>query len=144
MVKAIPEGYHTITPYITVDDAGKLLEFIEAAFDATATEVLRGEDGNIRHAEVRLGTSRLMVGQAQGEWKPRPATLYLYVENTDETYKRAMAAGAKSMMEPADQFYGDRNAGVEDAQGTWWWIATHVEDVPVDEMERRMAAARKA
>jgi len=78
-----------------------------------------------------------MVGQARGEWKERPATLYLYVENTDDTYQRAMAAGAKSLMEPADQFYGDRNAGVEDPQGNWWWIATHVEDIPPEEMERR-------
>jgi len=143
MVKAIPEGYHTVTPYITVDDAGKLIDFMKAAFDATATEVLRDDNGKIRHAELRVGTSRVMVGQARGEWTPRPATLYLYVENTDEIYKRAMAAGAKSMMEPADQFYGDRNAGVEDAHGNWWWIATHVEDVPTEEMERRMAAMGK-
>jgi len=78
---------------------------------------MRDENGNVRHAEAQIGDSRVMVGQARGEWKPRPATLYLYIEDTDETYKRAIAAGAKSLMEPADQFYGDRNAGVEDSQG---------------------------
>jgi uncharacterized glyoxalase superfamily protein PhnB len=143
MVKAIPDGYHTVTPYLTVEDAAKLLDFIKQAFGATAPEVLRDENGNIRHAEAQIGDSRVMVGQARGEWKPRPATLYLYVEDTDEMYKRAIDAGAKSLMEPADQFYGDRNAGVEDSQGNWWWIATHVEDVAPEEMERRAAANMK-
>jgi uncharacterized glyoxalase superfamily protein PhnB len=143
MVKAIPDGYHTLTPNLTVEDAAKLLDFIKQAFGATAPEVLRDENGNIRHAEAQIGDSRVMVGQARGEWKPRPATLYLYVEDTDEMYKRAIDAGAKSLMEPADQFYGDRNAGVEDSQGNWWWIATHVEDVAPEEMERRAAANMK-
>jgi len=140
MVKAIPDGYHAVTPYLTVGDAAKLLEFMKAAFNATVPELMKDENGNVRHAEAQIGDSRLMVGQARDEWKPRPATLYLYVENTDETYKRALAAGATSLMEPADQFYGDRNAGVEDAQGNWWWIATHIEDVTPEEIERRMAA----
>jgi len=143
MVKAIPEGYHTITPYITVDGAAKLLDFIKEAFGATVLEVMKDDSGNVRHAEAQIGDSKVMVGQARDEWKPRPSTLYLYVENTDELYKRAMAAGAKSLMEPADQFYGDRNAGVEDTFGNWWWIATHVEDVGPEEMARRAAANPK-
>jgi PhnB protein len=139
----IPEGYHTVTPYLTVDDARKLIEFLKAAFDAKVPELLTDEEGNPRHAEAQIGDSRVMIGQARGEWKARPSTIYLYVDETDETYRRALAAGAKSLMEPADQFYGDRNAGVEDALGNWWWIATRLEDVSVEELQRRMAAQKK-
>lgn len=143
MVKPIPEGYHTVTPYITVDDARKLIDFITAAFGARVPELMTDDDGNLRHAEAQIGDSRVMIGQARGEWKARPATLYLYLPDVDDTYKRALAAGATSLMEPADQFYGDRNGGVEDAFGNWWWLATHVEDVSPEEMQRRMLAQAK-
>jgi PhnB protein len=143
MVKAIPDGYHSLTPYLTVADAEKLLEFMKAAFGANVPEVMRDEEGKLRHAEAQIGDSRVMVGQAQGEWTPRPGTLYLYCENTDEVYRRALAAGATSLMEPADQFYGDRNAGVADPTGNWWWIATRLEDLSVEEMQRRMAEQKK-
>ena len=143
MVKPIPDGYHTVTPYLTVSDAAKLLDFVKAAFNAKVSEELKDDEGNIRHAEVVIGDSHVMVGQAGGEWTPRPATLYLYVEDTDETYRRAMDAGATSLMEPADQFYGDRNGGVQDELGNWWYVATRVEDVSLDEMQRRMAARGK-
>ena len=86
---------------------------------------------------MRLGDSVVMIGQAREEWPARPAALYVYVEDTDAIYKRALAAGGRSVMEPRDTFYGDRNAGVEDPSGNQWWIATHVEDVPPEEMERR-------
>jgi PhnB protein len=143
MVKHIPDGYHTVTAYITVDDARKFIDFIKAAFDATVPELLTDDEGNPRHAEAQIGDSRVMIGQARGEWKARPATLYLYLPDVDATYKRALGAGATSLMEPSDQFYGDRNGGVEDAFGNWWWLATHVEDVALDEMQRRMAAQAK-
>jgi PhnB protein len=81
-----------------------------------------------------------MMGEARDEWPAMPGSLYLYVPDTDAVYKRAMEAGGKSLMEPADQFYGDRNAGVVDPSGNYWWIATHVEDVPPEEMEKRAAA----
>jgi PhnB protein len=139
----IPEGYHTVTPYLTVDDAGKLIEFVKAAFGATVLHAMTNDEGNIRHAEAQIGDSRVMIAQAFGEWKPRPSTLYLYVDDTDETYRRALAAGAKSLMEPANQFYGDRNGGVEDAFGNWWWIATRIEDVSEEELQRRAAAQHK-
>jgi uncharacterized glyoxalase superfamily protein PhnB len=139
----IPEGYHTVTPYLTVDDAGKLIEFVKVAFGATVLHAMTNDEGNIRHAEAQIGDSRVMIAQAFGEWKPRPSTLYLYVDDTDETFKRALAAGAKSLMEPADQFYGDRNGGVEDAFGNWWWIATRIEEVSEEELQRRAAAQHK-
>lgn len=139
-VKPIPDGYHTVTPYLTVSDLPRLLEFVQAAFGATVTESLAGENGKPRHAEFRIGDSIVMAGQAPDASQARPGTLYLYVENTDELYRRAAEAGAKTLLEPTNQFYGDRNAGVEDPVGNQWWIATHVEDVSPDEMQRRMAA----
>jgi uncharacterized glyoxalase superfamily protein PhnB len=114
-----------------------MLEFVQAAFGATLHEAIAGEDGRIRHAEVQLGDSKVMIGQAREDNPARPGSLYLYVEDTDANYQRAMAAGAKSLMEPADQFYGDRHGGIEDPLGNYWWIATHVEDVTPEEMERR-------
>lgn len=140
-VKPVPDGYHTVTPYLTVADADKLIQFVEKAFGGTNVFSHRDDNGRIRHAEVKLGDSMLMIGEAGGPWPARPTNLYLYVENVDDLYKRAVAAGAKSVMEPANQFYGDRNAGVEDSNGNQWWIATHVEDVSPEEMQRRMAQA---
>jgi len=104
---------------------------------------MAGPDGSIRHAEARIGDSMVMIGQAGGEWKPKPNTVHVYVPDVDATYKKALAAGATSTREPVTQFYGDRSAGVEDAQGNSWWIATHVEDVSPEEMEKRMAAQAK-
>lgn len=142
-VKPIPDGYHTVTPYLTVSDLPRLLAFVQAAFGAKVTESLTDEGGKPRHAEFRIGDSIVMAGQARDEWPARPGSLYLYVENTDELYRRAVEAGATTILEPTDQFYGDRNAGVEDPVGNQWWIATHVEDVTPEEMERRMAALGK-
>ncbi len=143
-VKPIPDGYHTVTPYLAVEGADKLLEFVKQAFDAVAHECMRRPDGTIHHAEVKIGDSPVMLAEASGPWKPRPSTLYLYVNDTDATYHRAIEAGATSLMEPADQFYGDRNAGVQDPVGNFWWIATHVEDVSPEEMQRRAEAQKKA
>ncbi|HKR33113.1 MAG TPA: VOC family protein [Terriglobales bacterium] len=138
----IPPGYHTVTPYLTVANARAEIEFLKRAFGAQTTETLSEEsDGTIRHAELKIGDSMLMLGQARDQWTPRPTGFYLYVEDCDAWYKRAMAAGAKSLMEPADQFYGDRNAGVEDPEGNYWWIGTRVEDLSPDELKRRAQAA---
>jgi PhnB protein len=141
-VNPVPAGYHTVTPYLTVPDARKAIEFLKRAFDAKTTETLSEDsEGNIRHGEIKIGDSMVMVGQARDEWKARPSAFYLYVPDCDAWYKRAMQAGAKSLMEPADQFYGDRNAGVEDPAGNYWWIATHIEDVSPDELDRRAQTA---
>lgn len=142
-VKPIPEGYHSITPYLAVQGASRLIEFLQEAFDARVVERLDRPDGTVGHAEVRIGDSMLMVGDAGAKWAPMPAGIYLYVNDTDSTYRRALAAGATSLMEPADQFYGDRNAGVKDPSGNHWWIATHVEDVSPEEMKRRSEAFMK-
>jgi uncharacterized glyoxalase superfamily protein PhnB len=139
-VKPIPDGYHTVTPYLIVSEAAKLLEYLKQAFGAEVNECMTGPGGEVQHAQITIGDSKIMMGEARDEWPAMPGSLYLYVPDTDAVYKRAMEAGGKSLMEPADQFYGDRNAGVVDPSGNYWWIATHVEDVPPEEMEKRAAA----
>jgi PhnB protein len=141
--KPIPDGYHSVTPYLIVKGADRLIDFVSQAFDAALIERMARADGTIGHAEVRVGDSVVMLSEARGEWKPMPAALYLYVPDTDATYRAALKAGAASVMEPADQFYGDRNAGVRDPVGNIWWIGTHQEDVPREELERRAAANMK-
>jgi PhnB protein len=137
-VKPIPEGFHTVVPYLTVSEGGPLIDFIEKAFDAKVTYCMKDENGNVRHAEAKIGDSMIMIGQASNEWKSRPGMFVLYVSDCDALYKRALQAGAKVIRDMADQPYGDRSGGVEDSQGNQWWISTHVEDVSPEEVERRM------
>jgi PhnB protein len=136
-VKPIPDRYHTVTPYLLGPGALKLIEFLKKAFDATETERVMGQGGAVMHAEVKIGDSMLMLSDGGGEWKPMPTVLYLYVTDADAMYKRALAAGAVSVMEPVTQFYGDRHGGVRDPSGNVWWIATHVEDVSQEELTKR-------
>jgi PhnB protein len=136
-VKAIPDGYHTVTPYLTVDDPAPVIEFLKRVFDAEEKFAMRDDKGNIGHAEVKVGSSMLMLGRAHDQWKSRPGNFYVYVEDCDAIYKKAIAAGATSISEPETQFYGDRHGGVTDSQGNNWWVATHVEDVNPADMERR-------
>ena len=140
-VKPIPEGYQQVVPYLLVEDVDRLLGFLGAAFNATVHHQSRGQDGATSHADVIIGDSHVMMGQARApEYPAMPCMLYLYVENTDAFYQQAIAAGATSVQEPQDVFYGDRNAGVKDPFGNQWWIGTHVEDVPPDELARRAQA----
>lgn len=137
-VKPVPDGYHTVTPYIIVQGAGQLIDFIKKAFDGNEAELISMPDGTIGHAEIRLGDSVIMVSDARGEdYKPMPTGIYLYVEDCDATYERALQAGATSLMKPMDRFYGDRSAGVKDQFGNQWWIATHTEDLSPQEYAKR-------
>ena len=135
-VKAIPDGYHSVTPYLIVKGVAQLIDFLKEAFGAQETFRMPG-GGGIMHAEVRIGDSVVMMSDAMGEHGPMPTMLHLYVEDVDVVYRRALQAGATSIREPEDQFYGDRAGAVKDAFGNQWWIATHVEDVPIEELERR-------
>jgi PhnB protein len=136
-IKPIPDGYHAVTPYLVVDGAETLLDFVKKAFGADETVRMPGPDGRIGHAEVKIGDSIVMLGDAWEEAPARPSTLHLYVVDSDATYNLALEAGGESVREPEDQFYGDRMAGVRDPVGNTWWISTHVEDVSDDEMRRR-------
>jgi PhnB protein len=139
-VNPIPDGYHTITPYLIVEGAARLIDFLGKAFDAQELEKMLDQEGRIVHAEVRIGDSRLMVSDPGENNPPTHSLLHLYLGDTDSFYKRALEAGATSIREPRDEFYGDRTAGVKDAFGNQWWMATHIEDVPTEELERRAAA----
>ncbi len=127
-VKAIPEGHHTVSPYIVVTGVGKLIDFAKQVFGATEVFVSKRPDGSVQHAEIRIGDSIVMMGEGADQ-KNFPAMLHLYMDDVDAVYARAIQAGAKSLREPADQPYGDRAGGVEDAFGNQWWIATHIKDV---------------
>lgn len=142
-VKAIPDGYHSVTPYLIVQGVPTLIDFMKHAFEAQEIERMTRPDGGIGHAEVKIGDSIVMMGEAGGERQPMPGMIYLYVNNIDVTYKRALQAGAVSIMEPMDQFYGDRSAGVKDPSGNQWWIATHKEDLSREELMKRAQAAMK-
>ena len=139
-VKPVPEGFHTLTPYLIVESAADLLEFLSRAFGAEEIEKMTLPDGTVMHAQVRIGDSMLMMGTAREEWPAMPGFLHLYVEDADAYYARALAAGATSVQEPKDEFHGDRTSGARDPQGNLWWFATHQEAVPPEEMARRAQA----
>lgn len=124
----LPAGYHTVTPYLVVDGVDRLLDFLKQVFGAEETLRMPDADGVITHAEVRIGDSVVMMGDRRGEGSAMPAMLYVYVDDCDAIYHRALAAGATSVREPADQPYGDRSAGVRDAHGNEWWMATQLKE----------------
>jgi uncharacterized glyoxalase superfamily protein PhnB len=136
-VKPIPEGFRTLTPYLVVTGVPRLIDFLKAAFGAREHYRSTRPDGVVMHASLEVGDSMLMMGEAQGTFPPMPACLYVYVPDVDATYRQAVAAGGISLAEPANQFYGDRKAGVRDPSGNMWWLATHVEDVTEEEIARR-------
>jgi PhnB protein len=137
MVKPIPEGFHSVTPYLMVKKSAKVAEFMAKAFGAKEIHRIDKPDGTIGHAQYQIGDSMVMLSEACDKFDPMPMAIYLYVTDSDATYKKAVQAGATSIMEPADQFYGDRHGGVRDPSGNLWWIATHKEDIAPDELRRR-------
>lgn len=140
-VKPIPDGYHSITPYLVVPDAPKTIAFLKQAFGATTLfEPMKRPDGSIGHAELKIGDSPLMLSETSEQCPATQAMIHLYVPDVDATYKKALAAGATSVMEVADQFYGDRSGGVKDPAGNSWYVATHKEDVAPQELAKRAAA----
>ena len=144
-VRPIPEGYHSLTPYLIVNDAAGAITFYQEAFGATEVMRMDAPGGRVGHAELRIGDSRIMLADEfpdMGARGPKaiggtPVSLHLYVEDVDAVAKRAVAAGAKEVRPAKDQFYGDRLGTVEDPFGHVWHISTHVEDVPPDELKRR-------
>lgn len=136
-VKRRPDGFHTATPYLYVADARKLIDFVTRAFGGAETRYHDLGNGHV-HAEFRVGDSMFMVGQTE----PAPASIYLYVDDVDAAYSRAVAAGAKSVEAPNNKPYGDRNAWVVDPCGITWFIAAHIEDVSDHEIDQRMTARK--
>jgi uncharacterized glyoxalase superfamily protein PhnB len=136
-VNFIPEGYHSVTPFIATDNPKELIEFLESAFDAKINYRMKSDDGIIRHATVKIGDSLIMISNGTELYDPMPLMLHVFVEDADETYHRALKFGAKSLQEPHDEFYGDRRSGVVDKWGNTWWIATHKEDLDDEELKTR-------
>ena len=120
------DTYRTVTPYLLVPDANAELAFLKVAFGGTEANCQRNADNSVMHAEINIGDSLVMLGQAGGPWKPRPAALYLWVDDVDAAYARAIQAGATSESEPEDKPYGHRNAAVLDPNGVTWWIGAPV------------------
>jgi PhnB protein len=139
-LKTVPEGYHSVNSFLIVEGAEKLIQFLKQTFDGKVEESVKGADGRIAHAELTVGDSIIMMADATPKYGATSVHLYVYLQNVDLTYKRALEAGASSVQEPANQFYGDRTAGVKDPTGNYWWIAQHVEDVSPEELGRRMQA----
>ncbi len=150
-VKPIPDGYHSVTPYLIIDGAARALDFYRKAFGAEETVRMPGPDGKIGHAEMRIGNSVVMLADQNPEMGAKgpkayggsPITLMIYVENVDKVFAQAVAAGATVERPLANQFYGDRTGGIVDPFGHKWYLATHIEDVAPEEMKRRMKAQQK-
>jgi len=142
-VRAVPEGLQTVTPYLVVDNAAKLIDFIKKAYDGKVSFISNRDDKKIMHAMVTIGTSTIMIADTMEGTPAKTGMLYLYLENADDVFKKAIDAKATSVQEPRTEFYGDRAGAVKDEWGNVWWIATHVEDVDPDELDRRMKEVLK-
>jgi PhnB protein len=142
-VHHVPAGYHVVTPILLVEDADALIDFMKRALDAQEYQIGRKPDGRIWHADLTIAGAHVMISEAAGPFEALGAAVNVYVPDVDDTYRRALDAGAASVMAPSNRFYGDRNAVVKDRTGILWSLATHVEDVPHDELKRREAEALK-
>ena len=143
-VKPVPEGYHTVTPYLTDRNAPKVIEILKQAFGGKLThEAMKRPDGSIMHAEIMIGDSRVMIGEENEMAKATVSSLYVYVPDVDRVYQQALKAGGRNVMEPTDMFYGDRSGSVKDPSGNSWFIATHKEDVEPKELAKRAEAFSK-
>ena len=149
MTKPVPEGYHTVSPYLAVEDAARAIEYYVQAFGAKEVVRMNAPDGTIGHAELEIGDSRVMLADPFPQSSTRPpkelggssVSIFLYVEDVDATVKQAVDAGATLTMEVADQFWGDRFGSFRDPFGHSWSVATHVEDVPPEEIAERAKTA---
>jgi PhnB protein len=151
-VKPIPDGYHSVTPYLSIRGAADAIEFYKRAFGATEVMRMAQPDGRVGHAELQIGDSRVMLADESPEMDFRspkaiggtPVMLHLYVEDSDAVVGRAVSAGAKLLRPVQDQFYGDRSGTVADPYGHVWHVSTHKEDLSMDEIGKRAAAQHKA
>ena len=146
-VNAIPPGYHTVTPYLVVSDGSGALEYYTKAFDAKEVNRMAGPGGKIMHAEFKIGDSIIMLAEEVGPNRSpqslggSPVSIFLYVEDVDAVFKKAVDAGAKADMPPQDMFWGDRFGKLTDPYGHLWGLATHIEDVAPQEMDQRAREA---
>jgi len=151
-VKAIPDGYHSVTPYLIVKGAARAIDFYRKAFGATEAMRFPGPNNTVMHAEIQIGDSRVMLAD-ESEGSPyrspqsfggTPVSLMIYVDDVDRTFNQALSAGAKETRAVEDQFYGDRSGNLIDPFGHVWTIATHKEDLSLDEIQQRMSTLAKS
>jgi PhnB protein len=151
-VKPIPENYHAVTPYLIVNGAAQAIDFYKNVFGAQELMRVPGPNGKVGHAELKIGDSIIMLADEHPEMDAHspqsvggtPVSLMIYVEDVDHVFKKALSAGAKESRPVKDQFYGDRSGILTDPFGHKWSVATHIEDVSPEEMQRRMAALKVA
>ncbi len=141
-VKAVPEGYRTVTPFLRVNGAREAIAFYKQAFGAEERSIAPGPDGKVMHGEIKIGDSIVMIADAM-MGPPTQAALHLYVQDVDALWAKALAAGCQVLMPLGDQFWGDRYGAVSDKWGNHWSMATHTEDLTPDQMKRRMDEAFK-
>jgi uncharacterized glyoxalase superfamily protein PhnB len=139
IVKAVPDGYSTVTPWIISSDTAKLMDYVKEAFGAEEIVRLVGEDGGIGHAEVRIGNAVVMMFDAKPDWPPAPGFLRLYVQDADAVHRQAVAAGGTSVTEVTHLFFGDRVGRVRDPLGNLWWIQSRIEDVSPEQLQQRLS-----
>jgi uncharacterized glyoxalase superfamily protein PhnB len=137
-IQPIPQGYHTVTPWIISSDTPRLIDFLVAAFDAEELSRLAGPDGRIGHAEVRIGDSVVMMFDNRPDWPETPAFMRLYFADGEEKFARALAAGATEVTRMTHLFWGDKVGRVRDPLGNLWWIHERIEEVDQAEAVRRM------
>ncbi|HYC83725.1 MAG TPA: VOC family protein [Chryseosolibacter sp.] len=142
-VRAVPEGFRTVTPYLVADNAMDLIAFMQQAFGAQLTFMMKDDAGKVMHASVSIGDSPIMISDLMDDMQRHTAMLYLYLDDVDAVYKKAISAKAIPVREPTDEFYGDRAAAVKDVWGNVWWMDTQVEDVDEEELERRSREAMR-
>ena len=140
---SIPEGMQSVTPYFICNEAANLISFIEKTFGGNVMARLDGKDDKVMHATMTIGESIIMIADASEKYAAMPIMVYVYVDDVDAVYKKAIAAKGVSLREPVDEFYGDRSAGIQDPWGNQWWIATHVEDISNEEIEKRAEEFQK-
>lgn len=145
-VNPVPEGFHTVSPYIMMRDVDRAIAFYKEAFGATETARETDETGNVRNAEIKIGDSMLMFGQHADIASPTseplpPLSFYMYIEDADAIHAKAIAAGAKEIFPVEERFYGNREGGIVDPFGITWWIATRIEELTREEIQARAATA---
>lgn len=142
-VKPIPEGYGNVIPFLICTGAEDVIKFAQDAFGAKLSDFSKSESGAFRHATIHIRDSAIMLSEGSAEYPAQPTMLYIYFENVDEVYKKAIEAGGVSLREPTNEFYGDRTCGVSDPSGNQWWLASHFEDVSSEEIAKRHSEKHK-
>jgi PhnB protein len=142
-VNPVPEGFHSVTPYLSIHHVRKTIEFLKGAFDASEVEVHAMPDGRIMNAIIKIGDSMIFMGEQTPDKEPWPGMLYMYVKDVDAAFKKASHAGGKVVCEPMDMFYGERSGAVEDPSGNQWWMSSQIEKMSNEELVKRAAENKR-